>query len=50
MCEKCVEIDKKIERFRLITRQILDPAFNEAAERQVAELEAEKAALHAAPK
>lgn len=46
MCEKCEEIDKKIEHYRLIVRQILDQEFNDRAKTLIAELEAEKAALH----
>jgi hypothetical protein len=46
MCEKCVEIDKKIERYRNILRSIRDEATVDGAEKLIADLEAQKAALH----
>ncbi len=46
MCERCGEIDKTIERYRRITRQIPDREFNHRAKQMIADLEAEKAALH----
>ncbi len=46
MCEKCVEIDKKIEHYRLIERSILDQLTVGRAKELIAELEAQKAALH----
>ncbi len=46
MCEKCDEIDKKIERYRQIQRTILDQITVDRATEMVAELEAQKAALH----
>jgi hypothetical protein len=49
MCDKCDEIDKKIEHYRLIVRQILDPEFNDRAKELIAQLEADKAALHPKP-
>jgi hypothetical protein len=41
-----VEIDKTIERYRRIAKQILDQDFNDRAKQMIAELEAEKVALH----
>lgn len=46
VCDKCKEIDEKIEHYRLIVRQILDQEFNDRARALIANLEAEKAALH----
>ena len=46
MCEKCVEIDKNIERYKRLKSQVLDRQATEAANRLMAKLEAEKAALH----
>jgi hypothetical protein len=46
MCEKCDEIDKTIERYRAIQRTILDQVTVDRAKEIVAELEAQKAALH----
>ena len=49
MCEKCDEIDKKIERYRRIQARIGDQAFVDRAKDLISELEAEKAALHPKP-
>jgi hypothetical protein len=49
MCEKCVELDEKIERYRLIKSNIADQALNDAADRLIAEMEAEKDSLHPSP-
>jgi hypothetical protein len=46
MCEKCVEIDVTIERFRQIKRSIGDQLTVERALEVIADLEAKKAALH----
>lgn len=46
MCDKCEEIDNRIEHYRRITRHILDREFNDRARELIAELEAEKVALH----
>jgi len=46
MCEKCDEIDKKIERYRQIQRTILDQVTVDRTTEMVAELEAQKAVLH----
>lgn len=46
MCEKCDEIDRKIERYRRIQRTILDQVTVDRAKELIAELEAQKAALH----
>jgi hypothetical protein len=46
MCEKCVEIDKNVERYRSILRSIRDEATVEGAEKLIADLETQKAALH----
>lgn len=46
MCEKCDEIDKKIERYRQIKRSIMDQLTVDRTMQLIAELEASKAALH----
>jgi hypothetical protein len=46
MCEKCDEIDKKIERYRQVQRSILDQVTVDRAKEMVIELQAQKAALH----
>ena len=47
MCDKSDELDKKIEHYRRLASQITDQQFVERARALIAELEAEKAALHA---
>lgn len=46
MCEKCIEIDKNIERYRRIQRTIADQVTVDRTKELIAELEAQKAALH----
>lgn len=46
MCQKCVEIDVTIERFRQIKRSIGDQLTIERALAVIADLEAQKVALH----
>jgi hypothetical protein len=46
MCDKCVDIDKAIERFRNVQRSILDQVTLDRAKEMIAELEAKKVALH----
>jgi hypothetical protein len=46
MCEKCVEIDKKIERYRTILLAINDELTADRAKELIADLLAQKAALH----
>ena len=46
MCEKCVEIYKTIERYRQIKRSIMDQLTVDRTKELIAELEAQKAALH----
>jgi hypothetical protein len=46
MCEKCIEIDRKIERYRRIQQSILDQYTVDQTKQLVADLEAQKAALH----
>jgi hypothetical protein len=46
VCEKCVEIDKKIERYRRIQQSILDQLTVDRAKELIADLETQKAALH----
>ncbi|MBN8986693.1 MAG: hypothetical protein J0H42_00505 [Rhizobiales bacterium] len=47
MCEKCDAIDKTIERYRQIQQRVLDQQLIDGTKKLIAELEAEKAALHA---
>ena len=46
MCEKCVEIDKTIERYRRIQQSIMDQVTVERTKELIADLEGRKAALH----
>jgi hypothetical protein len=46
MCEKCIEINEKIERCRNIQRSIDDQATVDGVVKLIADLEAQKAALH----
>jgi hypothetical protein len=46
MCEKCAELDVKIERYRRLASQVTDPMTTERAATLIAEIKAQKAALH----
>ena len=46
MCNKCVEIDKTIERYRGIKERVSDQTLVDRAKELIAEFEADKAALH----
>lgn len=49
MCEKCVEIDNKIERLRQILKQSDDKTTLERTEGLIAECVAEKIGFHSRP-
>jgi len=46
MCNECAELDEKIARYRQIVERVLDTHFSEGVARLIAEVEAQKAALH----
>ena len=46
MCDKCVEIDRTIERYRQVQRKLLDQVTADRAKELIAELQAQKATLH----
>ena len=46
MCEKCAEIDQKMERYRTLAARILDQPTIDGIQKLVAELEAQKVVLH----
>ena len=46
MCDKCVEHDKKIERYRRGSSSINDQLTIDGLKKLIADLEAQKAALH----
>jgi hypothetical protein len=49
MCDKCIELDRKINRYRQITERVLDPLLTEGVGKLIEQVEAEKAALHPEP-
>lgn len=46
MCDKCKEIDERIEHYRRMMGHITDQQFNDRAKKLIAELEGNKKALH----
>jgi hypothetical protein len=46
MCDKCQELDKKIEHYRRIVSRITDQLTNERVEKLIEEMQAQKVALH----
>ena len=46
MCEKCIELDKKIEHYRQLAERVRDPLLTEGVGQLIEEIEAQKAAFH----
>jgi hypothetical protein len=46
MCDKCVELDKRIERYRRILLSIGDQVTVDRTKELIADLQAQKASLH----
>jgi beta-phosphoglucomutase-like phosphatase (HAD superfamily) len=46
MCEKCDEIDKKIERYRVMASRITDQPILNGIRDLIEQMRAQKAALH----
>jgi beta-phosphoglucomutase-like phosphatase (HAD superfamily) len=46
MCEKCVEIDKKIERYRVMASRITDQPTLDGIKDLIEQMRAQKAVLH----
>jgi hypothetical protein len=46
MCQSCVEIDKRIDKFRALLRRTTDPAEIERINRQIIYLYGERLRLH----
>jgi hypothetical protein len=46
MCEKCVELDGRIEHYRRLSSGISDPATLDGIKTLIGQLKAQKAALH----
>jgi len=47
--DKCIELDRKINRYRQIIERVLDPLLAEGVGKLIEEAEAEKAVLHPEP-
>jgi len=46
MCDKCEELDKKIEHYRNLMARVADPQTQEGVGKLIEEMQAQKAALH----
>ena len=46
MCEKCAEIDEKIEHFKWLASRVSDPPASKAIDELIKQCEAQKTALH----
>jgi hypothetical protein len=46
MCDKCVELDKKIERYRMMSSSVTDQLTIDRIKGLIADLQAQKATLH----
>jgi hypothetical protein len=46
MCDKCAELDKKIEHYRSLVARVTDEQTNTGLRKLIDGLEAQKAALH----
>ena len=46
MCDRCEELDKKIEHYRQLAARVCDPLLTEGVGKLIEEMEAQKAALH----
>jgi hypothetical protein len=46
MCDECIELHKKIDHYRTICARISDEKTVEGIRKLIAEMEAQKAALH----
>jgi hypothetical protein len=46
MCEKCIDLDKKIERYKAMRSRIIDQIALDGIGQLIAELMAKKAQLH----
>jgi hypothetical protein len=46
MCDKCIELDRKINRYRQITERVPDPLLAEGLSKLIEEAKAEKVTLH----
>ena len=46
MCDKCVELDKKITHYQTLALRVMDPPTVEGINKLIGEIRARKAALH----
>ena len=46
MCEKCIELEAKINHYRDFTKQRFDPLTEQRIKELIAELERQKEAMH----
>jgi hypothetical protein len=46
MCDECVKLDQKIERYRRMIERISDPLTTEGVGKLIEDMQAQKAALH----
>jgi hypothetical protein len=46
MCDKCEELDKKIEHYRQLAARVRDPLLTEGVDKLIEEMEAQKTAFH----
>lgn len=46
MCDRCRELDERIERYRHLTTRINDQLAHDGIEKLIEEMQAQKAALH----
>jgi len=46
MCDKCIELDAKIERYQYISRMLTDQQTLDGIQKLVEQMKVEKAALH----
>ncbi len=46
MCDKCIELDVKIERYKRLSSQIIDQPTLDGITKLIADLQAQKIALH----
>ena len=46
MCDKCVELDKRIAHYQTLALRVMDPPTVEGINKLINEMQARKAALH----
>ena len=46
MCDKCIELDKKIEHYRHLSSRMTDQPTLDGIKKLIADLQAQKIALH----